>query len=126
MLRAVLVALMVVLPGMAGADDLYSASIGCAPQVHAELPQGIAKVDYPKARPMLIAAGWKPLSRGSREYTIPEKWAVEAGYTEVVQCAGTGANPCAFDFSDAQTNILRVITRGDPPGVVTDSFFVCD
>ena len=103
---------------------------------HAKRP-AIIGLTYPRARKMLLAAGWLPLKTNSSHSDVnvsygngPFFW--RRGYTEVESCAGTGVADCAFLFKDRFGNRLRVTTEGEEhPEVnahahVNSCRFVCD
>jgi hypothetical protein len=78
--------------------------------------------DYPAAREILIANGWKPFN-----FTPPFEgapfadWVKIRNYTEVEACAGTGLAPCKFVFvsgKDADSR-LNVFTQGEKVGSIT-------
>jgi len=92
----------------------------CYPTEHAKLP-AITELTYHKARKKLLAAGWQPLrtkfyNKADTDPDIaegngPTFW--KKGYVEVEACSGTGVAACAFLFSDAYGNRLRVTTEGE-------------
>lgn len=111
----------------------------CYPTKHAKLP-AITELTYHKARKKLLAAGWQPLRTKSyngadtdpeiAEGNGPTFW--KKGYVEVAACSGTGVAACAFLFTDAYGNRLRVTTEGEELpkekayAIVTGFRFVCE
>jgi len=111
----------------------------CRPEKHVKLP-AITELTYHTARKKLLTAGWQPVRTKSynEAKTDPD---ISYGngrafwrkrYVEVETCAGTGMAPCAFLFSDAYGNQLRVWTEGEELpkrkvyARVTGFQFVCD
>lgn len=89
----------------------------CPTPNHAKVP-AIAEFTYHKARKAILAAGWQPLvtvryQDVDQELFGQAKGFWEKGYREIESCAGSGLVPCAFSFSDAYGNTLRVITTGE-------------
>ena len=111
----------------------------CAPTTHAKLPV-ITDKTYHEARKALLQNGWQPLQTKSWNTAKSDPdiasfngqvfWS--RGYVEVEACAGTGISACAFLFSDAYGNRLRVTTAGmESPkdkaiASVTGYQFTCD
>jgi len=115
-------------PLIAEAQGFYDPSGKCSPQKHASIPT-LFDQPYDKARTELSSVGWQPVPNRERmrsdDYSPAEKWAIDAGYTELEACAGTGLAPCKFSYTDAYGNDFKVITEGEDAGVVTRFFFVC-
>ena len=95
----------------------FSQSKPCPPARHAKLPE-IAGLTYPRARRILLAAGWRPLKTNSSAADVnvsygngPFFW--RRGYVELESCSGTGVAACAFLFKDRFGNRLRVTTEGE-------------
>ena len=95
----------------------FGQSKPCRPARHARLPKIVGST-YPRARKMLVAAGWQPLRTNSSSRNVniaygngPFYW--RRGYFEVEACAGTGLADCAFLFKDRFGNRLRVTTEGE-------------
>ena len=89
------------------------------------------------ARKAILAAGWQLLVTVSPQDVEGELFGQakrfwDKGYREVESCAGTGSSPCAFSFSDAYGNTLRVTTTGEEdPSMkryarVSNFEFVCE
>jgi hypothetical protein len=108
----------------------------CRPARHAKLPK-ITGLAYHRARPMLLAAGWRPLKTKSSATDVdisygngPLFW--RRGYIELESCSGTSVAACAFLFTDRFGNRLRVATEGEElprehaRATVHVSRFVCD
>ena len=95
----------------------FGQSKPCNPARHAKRP-AIAGLIYPRARKILLAAGWRPLKTKSSATDVdvsygngPLFW--RTGYTELESCSGTGVAACAFLFKDRSGNRLRVTTEGE-------------
>ncbi len=121
MLRVALVALMIALPGVAGAKERTL----CVPENPAPIPQVLAK-SYADARKELLDAGWKPYQFGPGDDDPRLRWAVEAGYTELETCRMSGPVPCHFNLSDPNGNVLHLMTFGDEAWYVVQYFFLCE
>ena len=80
-----------------------------------ELPKLRQSMKFDKARAMLLDAGWQ----GLRRYPSPDKSGMvgyvfyDLGYSEVVDCAGTGVAPCIFVYKIANGKKLEVHTYGE-------------
>jgi hypothetical protein len=80
-----------------------------------ELPKLKQSMKFHKAREMLLDAGWQ----GLRKYPLPDKSGMvgyvfyDLGYSEVVDCAGTGVAPCIFVYKNANGKKLEVHTYGE-------------
>ena len=69
---------------------------------------------YSKAREMLIAEGWKPVTIVSNHANDAyAKELATKGYKEVEQCGGSGLIPCSFLFVDSNHQLLRAVTLGE-------------
>jgi len=114
----------------------FGQSKPCRPVRHAKLP-AIVGLTYPRARRILLAAGWRPLKTNSSATDIsvsygngPFFWG--KGYIELEGCSGTGVAACGFLFKDRFGNRLRVTTEGeelpkDKAHAHVNTFrFVCD
>jgi hypothetical protein len=95
----------------------FGQSKPCRPARHAKLP-AIAGLTYPRARRIILAAGWRPLKTNSSATDVnvsygngPFFW--RRGYVELESCSGTGVAACAFLFTDRFGNRLRVTTDGE-------------
>lgn len=102
--------------GVASAQDKP-----CRPQRHAKLP-AVRKMNYHTARKKLLIAGWRPLRTKPPDVVAGDdpdiaygngKLFWDKGYVEVEACSGTGVAACAFLFTDAYGNRLRVNTAGE-------------
>lgn len=80
---------------------------------------GIVGSSFASARASLLRAGWRPrqtqLPRGDGHLERSTGSAAQfymAGYREVEVCAGTGSNPCVFNYL-RDGHCLRVFTTGE-------------
>lgn len=82
----------------------------------------IVEQSYNLARGMLIDAGYlpaMPLFAQGDQSIIRSEYRDIYGYAESIDCAGTGAAPCVFGFTDGQGRaLLRVFTAGESPHAV--------
>ena len=77
----------------------------------------------PSARAKLLKIGWKPV----RTWSKPADnlgWALvkdffDAGFTEIQSCAGTGSNPCIFNYQSGRRACLKLFTEGEIPKAAT-------
>jgi hypothetical protein len=77
---------------------------------------------YEEARSLLIESGWQPVFNSEQvdnpnrsstvDYLIEEK-----GYTEVLDCSGTGLGLCLFQFSNASGETLLITTADNESGL---------
>lgn len=79
-----------------------------------KLRQGMT---YQDARTLLIEEGWQAIFNMA-QFNNSERGAVidsliEKGYTEVVDCSGTGLGLCLFQFQNATGETLFVSTTND-------------
>jgi hypothetical protein len=80
-----------------------------------KLPKLRQGMQFDKARTLLLDAGWQ----GIRNYPPPENFGMlgyvfyDLGFTEVVDCAGTGMAPCIFVYKNAKGKKLEVHTYGE-------------
>ena len=80
-----------------------------------KLPKLRQGMQFSKARALLLDAGWQ----GMRQYPPPENFGMvgyvfyELGYTEVVDCAGSGVAPCVFAYKNEKGKRLEVHTYGE-------------
>ena len=99
--------------------------IGCGdglvrPSLDRSESQVVGKL-YREARPQLIEQGWVPKVTSLEGPDGPEReWLtagefLELGYVEIQQCAGTGLNPCIFNFGREGGRCLRITTQGEAP-----------
>lgn len=84
------------------------------------LQQGMA---YAQARQLILDAGWNLSynAQASNTFGLPSKIAYfrGLGYTEVVDCAGTGMGLCRFEFYGDQGQTLAVsVGQGTQTDVV--------
>ena len=76
---------------------------------------------YREARSQLIREGWLPKVTSVEGPDGPEReWLVAGdflalGYVEIQQCAGTGLNPCIFNFVREDGSCLKIFTQGNAP-----------
>ena len=118
-MKAILAAILAVLPAIATAETL------CEPSGATSLPPIVGSA-YPDARGALIRSGWQPDTKLRRsDYSAAEEWAANAGYSELATCAGTGTAPCRFEYTSSGAR-LAVVTEGEDSPVVSRLFFVCD
>jgi hypothetical protein len=93
-------------------------AIGLAQEVPTALKQ---EMPYSQARQILTDAGWQAvLLSPNREQYAPLDYLIgELGYSEVVDCSGTGMGFCRFEFATADGRKLAVVTvnnqRGQEP-----------
>lgn len=87
-------------------SDPYCAGAATVPRI-----EGLA---LPQARAKLLAAGWRGV-RPDREEGAESFLGglIEAGYPEVVDCAGTGQGYCNFEYAAAAGHRLAVTTAGE-------------
>jgi len=78
------------------------------------------RASYSEARRAIVTSGWIPVEAEDASYVLSaEERMVDKGWTELQFCAGTGANPCRFEFERPTGEKLVVVTQGesDNPGV---------
>ena len=91
---------------------------GKKPCVRQELPKLKQDMPYSKAREMLLEAGWQAIFnqeqlRNSQRSSPVDYFFTKKGYTEIVDCAGTGLGLCLFQFESAYGEILSVVTANN-------------
>jgi len=74
---------------------------------------------YSEARNLLIEEGWQAVFNRI-QVSNPDSGVVidnliEKGYTEVVECSGTGLGLCLFQFQNATGQTLFVTTANNDP-----------
>jgi len=70
-------------------------------------------IQYADARARLLQRGWIPVEAPEPGPYGVERMAYDAGFTEVVACAGTGLGQCRFEFVHPdEQKALSVITYG--------------
>ena len=75
--------------------------------------EAIEGMPYADARARLLQQGWLPVEGPDPGPYGVERMAYDAGFTEVVACAGTGLGQCRFDFiHPGEQQALSVITYG--------------
>lgn len=113
---------------------ILAAAVGCAGSSGTEIvpPRhdvpGLSVGDsYPIARLRILEAGWLPRPTSvpggeglEREY-LSAGYFLSQGYVEVERCAGTGADPCIFNFQKSEGGCLRVTTVGERDLAVVES-----
>lgn len=74
---------------------------------------------YPEARKKILESGWTPRKtfvkgpNGLERERLSAGYFLSLGYEEVEMCAGTGVDPCNFNFVDSKGHCLRVSTAGE-------------
>jgi hypothetical protein len=91
---------------------------GQKPCVRQELPKLKQNMPYSKAREMLLEAGWQAIFNrdqlmNSERSTPVNYFFTQKGYTEIVDCAGSGLGLCLFQFESAYGEILSVTTANN-------------
>lgn len=95
-------------------STVFSAHLSALAQEVPKLRQGMA---YSDARNLLIEDGWQAVfnpeqvNNPNRSEVI-ERF-IEKGYTEVVDCSGTGLGLCLFQFQNATGQTLLVTTANN-------------
>ncbi len=85
------------------------------------VPKLRQQMSYSEARNLLIQEGWQAVfnatqvSNADRGAVIDNL--IEKGYTEVVDCSGTGLGLCLFQFQNATGQTLFVTTANNDPEV---------
>jgi hypothetical protein len=75
---------------------------------------------FVQARAKILKSGWKPHETHLKFGELPERENAnaavffKAGFREVEICAGTGVNPCIFNYARG-SECLRVFTVGEQP-----------
>ncbi len=83
------------------------------------LPKLRQNMTYSEARNLLIQEGWQAVFNTS-QVNNPDRGIVidhliEKGYTEVVDCSGTGLGLCLFEFRNATGQTLSITTANNIP-----------
>ncbi|PAX54870.1 hypothetical protein CK510_11830 [Brunnivagina elsteri CCALA 953] len=72
---------------------------------------------YSKARGILINSGWQAVFNleqiNNPDKSAPVSYFINKGYTEIVDCAGSGLGLCLFQFRNAYGKILNVTTANN-------------
>ena len=95
-------------------------STQCFAQSFPQLRQGMS---YLAARQQLLEAGWQALSN-MRQVNNPNRSSrithfINLGYSEIIDCAGTGLGLCTFEFQGNQgQKLLMSVARGRETDVV--------
>jgi hypothetical protein len=89
----------------------------CRPARYSKLPT-INGLTYPRARKILLNAGWRPLKTNSSPTDVDISYGNgrlfwRRGYVELEGCSGTCVAACSFLFKDRFGNRLRVTTEGE-------------
>lgn len=82
----------------------------CLPSMPIHVPI-INTLPYDIARKLLLAEGWQPIPQ--QESGIVTDGLRSKGVMEVENCAGTGTNPCIFQWKDARGDELTVHSQGE-------------
>lgn len=82
----------------------------------------LEKEEYFKARRVILTSGWVPLAGENDSFSSVERSMMDRGWTEIQQCAGTGLNPCRFEFVRPSGSRLVVITEGEGDARVRSIF----
>lgn len=83
------------------------------------LPRLRRNMNYAQARTLLIQRGWRPIPN-SEQVNNPNRTGVidsliKKGYSEIVDCSGTGLGLCLFQFRNARGQTLFVSTANNEP-----------
>lgn len=87
-----------------------------------EVPKLTQGMPYAQARKTLINAGWQAVNisimqRGDQLFGTTKYIVKDLGYSEVVDCSGTGLGLCRFEFAAADGRKLIVTTANNDPRV---------
>ncbi len=93
---------------------VFSVNLSALAQEVPKLRQGMT---YSEAKKQLIEEGWQAVFN-TEQVNNPDRGAVidrfiEKGYTEVVDCSGTGLGLCLFQFQNATGQSLLVTTANN-------------
>ena len=93
---------------------VFSVNLSALAQEVPKLRQGMT---YSEARTLLIEEGWQAVFNMG-QFNNPNRSGVidrfiEKGYTEVVDCSGTGLGLCLFQFQNATGQTLLVTTANN-------------
>ena len=84
------------------------------------LPRLRRNMNYAQARTMLIKQGWQPVFNSEQvNNRVPNStidYLINKGYTEIVDCSGTGLGLCLFQFKNAKGQNLFVTTIDNQSG----------
>lgn len=84
------------------------------------LPRLQRNMSYAQARTMLIKRGWQPVFNSEQvNNRVPNSTIdslIKKGYTEIVDCSGTGLGLCLFQFRNAKGQNLFVTTIDNQSG----------
>ncbi|MFB2837968.1 hypothetical protein [Floridanema evergladense] len=87
------------------------------------LPRLRRNMNYAQVRTMLIQRGWQPVVNSEQvNNRVPNStidYLIKKGYTEVVDCSGTGLGLCLFQFKNAKRQNLFVSTSNNQSGQVS-------
>jgi hypothetical protein len=82
-----------------------------------KLPNLRQNMPYSKAREILIDAGWQAVFNleqvNNPDKSAPVNYFIDKGYTEIVDCAGSGLGLCLFQFKNAYGKTLFVTTANN-------------
>lgn len=89
-------------------DQLYDCE---GPELHKDIP-------YAQAREFILSQGWRPVEVDpDNAFTMfGVDYLISLGFTEVVDCSGTGIGLCFLRFYNTQGEILNVYTANNNPG----------
>lgn len=84
------------------------------------LPRLRRNMNYTQARTMLIQRGWRPVVNSEQvNNRVPNStidYLIKKGYTEIVDCSGTGLGLCLFQFRNAKGQNIFVTTIDNQSG----------
>lgn len=83
------------------------------------LPRLRRNMTYAQARTMLVQRGWQPVANSEQVNNPNRRGTIDSlikkGYTEVVDCAGTGMGLCLFQFKNTRGQTLFITTANNEP-----------
>ena len=89
-----------------------------------ELEDRVVGQSYDVARHWILAEGWSPRVTtedgpdGLEREWLSAGYFSRRGYSEIEMCAGTGLDPCIFNFKRRDRACLRVYTEGEREAAV--------
>ena len=79
---------------------------------------------YSEVRQAILSSGWVPVQADYESYVLSaERVMADKGWIELQMCAGTGLNPCRFEFERPTGEKLVVITEGESEDPSVRSIF---
>ncbi|NJO58719.1 MAG: hypothetical protein HC836_10325 [Richelia sp. RM2_1_2] len=82
-----------------------------------EVPNLRQNMPYSKARDILINSGWQAVFNldqiNNPDKSAPVSYFINKGYTEILDCAGSGLGLCLFEFRNAYGKTLNVTTANN-------------